>query len=113
MSREKGSYFHRQKARFNFVRKLTLCHSIFFFLPYPPEIKKKVKIVTRYSNLLVSSTKAHISSASLEEAVLISLEGWFLNLKAIPDVNGVQFPQKRASAPSIHYSTHPGQGLQR
>lgn len=84
----------------------------FFFLLYLPEIKK-VKIVTRYSNLLVSSTKAHISFAFLEEAVLISLEGRFLNLKAIPDVNGVQFPQKRASAPSIHYSTHPGQGLQR
>ena len=69
--------------------------------------------MTRYSNLLVSSTKACISSVSLEEAVLISLEGQFLNLKATPDVNGVQSPQKRASTPSIHYSTYPGQGLER
>ena len=55
--------------------------------------------MTRYPNLLISSTKAYISSASPKEAVIISLKGLFLNLKASSDVNGVQSPQKIASTP--------------
>lgn len=41
----------------------------------------------------------YISPASLKEAVIISFKDVFSNQKAIPDVNGIQSPQKIASTP--------------
>lgn len=53
-------------------------------------------------NLVITGGKVYISPASLKEAVIISFKDVFSNQKAIPDVNGIQSPQKIAStAPSV------------
>lgn len=72
----------------------------FFFIFCP--ISQKIKSQIPDSHLLISGAKAYISSASLKEAVIISLKVPFFNLKAVSDVNGVHSPPMIVSIlPSI------------
>lgn len=68
--------------------------SLDFFLKF--HIFQKIKSQTHdpCALICISQVGKGVSSASLKEATIISLKDVFSNQKAIPDVNGVQAPQK-------------------